>query len=83
MERLISHGLMMRRLSGEAARIYSETKESFRKAAAGRLGLVADSTGRRNTLAKAFRRCLEAQPLSRAFVQSTSDGIELALANIR
>ena len=42
-----------------------------------------DSTDRRNTLAKAFCRCLEAECLSRSFVQPPSDGIELTLRNIR
>src|SRR5580700_12351212 len=45
--------------------------------------LAADSTDRRNTLAKAFRRGLEVERPSGSFVHATSDGIELALRNIR
>ena len=44
---------------------------------------VADSTDRRNALGKTFCRRLEAKRFSRAFVQPTSDGVELALTNIR
>ena len=44
---------------------------------------TADSTDRRNALSKAFCRCLEVERLPGAFVQPPSDGIELALSNIR
>ena len=44
---------------------------------------TADSTDRRNTLAKAFSRCLEAERLPGAFVQPASDAIEFVLVNIR
>ncbi len=44
---------------------------------------AADSTGQGNTLAKTFCRYLEAEGLPWTFVQSTSDGIKLALTNIR
>ena len=45
--------------------------------------LVADSIDRRNALAKSFCRRFEAECLSGPFVQPASDGIELALMNIR
>ena len=44
---------------------------------------AADSTGRCNTLAKAFCWRLEAECLSWPFVQPASDGIEFVLVNIR
>jgi len=49
-------------------------------AVAERLPDHADSTDRRNTLAKAFRRGLEVERLSGSFVHATSDG-EVTPAN--
>lgn len=62
---------------------YQTRSRGRRLIASGRPLPTADSTDRRNKLAKAFRRCLEVERLSGPFVQSTSDGIELALRNIR